>query len=370
MKTKLFFKMKSYSIGRLFLVSALIGSATDHAFAQACDANSYNISNISVTKCTGYSYDTGGPSSNYQNNETRGMGIYLPGATITLKFSAFSTEAGYDILKIYDNLSATGTPIATLSGGALPSPVTSTTGEMSLRFTSDYSNVSSGWSASWTSIGGDCGSAFNMPNLSAIGSKGTLYDSGGPTGNYSNNESKTFNIVPTDATTICLKFSAFSTEAGYDIVKIWDNINGTGNVLATLSGSSLPSNVTSTSGKMSVTFVSDGNTVSSGWAAIWTSDGTSRIATGIDEQEVEEDRISLFPNPSSNNVAIGFTVKEAGQTRVAIYNMAGMEIIVLDRMLNAGAQTIDFDASPLASGIYFCKVITGNTVLIEKLIKN
>lgn len=362
--------MKTYSIGKLFLASAFILSATGSAFAQACDAYSYNIPNEGVTNCTGYFYDSGGPSSNYQNNETRGMEIYLPGSTITLKFSAFSTESGYDFLKIYDNLGATGTPIATLSGSSLPSPVISTTGEMSFRFTSDYSNVSSGWSAIWTSVGGDCGSAYNMPNVSVLGSKGTLYDSGGPTANYSNNESKTFNITPTDATTICLKFSAFNTEANYDKVKVWNNINGTGTLLGTFSGSSIPSDVTSSSGKMSVTFVSDGNTLGSGWAAIWTSDGTSRIPTGIDEQGVGEHRISLFPNPSNDNVTIGFTVKEAGQTRVAIYNLAGMETIVLDKMLNVGTQTIDFDVTSLASGIYFCKVITGSTVLVEKLIKN
>jgi hypothetical protein len=63
-------------------------------------------------------------------------------------------------------------------------------------------------------------------------------------------------------------------------------------------------------------------------------------------------------------------VKEAGQTKVSIYNLAGMETIVLDKTLNAGIQTMDFDVTSLASGIYFCKVITGNTVLVEKLIKN
>jgi hypothetical protein len=133
MKTKSFFKMKAYSISKLFLASVIVLSATDNASAQACDANSHNIPDVGVTDCTGYFYDTGGPGSNYQNNETHGMSIYVPGGTITLKFSAFNTEAGYDVLKIYNNLSSTGTPIATLSGSSLPGTIISTTGEMSFQ---------------------------------------------------------------------------------------------------------------------------------------------------------------------------------------------------------------------------------------------
>jgi hypothetical protein len=50
---------------------------------------------------------------------------------------------------------------------------------------------------------------------------------------------------------------------------------------------------------MSVTFTSDNTIVSSGWKAIWTSDGTSRInLTSIDEQGITENRISLFQIPA------------------------------------------------------------------------
>lgn len=367
MKTKAILKM---SAGKLFFACALL-SNTYQAFSQACDALTINMQNVSVVTCTGYHRDSGGSGSNYANNENFLFNITPTGATsVTLKFTAFSTEASYDVLRVYNDINGTGTLLATLSGTSLPSAITSSTGKMSLKFTSDASVTSGGWQAVWTSVGGDCGSVYNMPSASTIQSRGTLNDSGTPTGNYSNSENTTFNITPTDATTVCIRFSSFSTESGYDLLKVYNNINGTGTLLATLSGSSLPSDITSSTGKMSLIFTSDGSVVSSGWTANWNSDGTSRIIKSSDPgEEVADNQLHLFPNPSNDKVNIGFHISEDSQTKVALYNVAGMETLVLDKMLTAGKHNIDFDVSMLAPGIYFCKVITGSSVVVEKLIK-
>lgn len=366
--------MKNVAVfGKLFFASAILLSTANHTFAQACDAGTFNMPNLSSPNCTGYLYDSGGSGSNYANNETRQFNIWPGSATtsVTLKFTAFNTEASHDVVRVYNGLGGSGTLLGTFSGSSLPPTLTSTTGKMSILFSSDGTVVKSGWAAVWTSIGGTCGGTFNMPSLSTFGSKGTLYDNGGPGANYSNNENKVFNIVPTSATFVCIKFNSFSTEAGFDFVRVYNNINGTGTLLGTFSGNSIPGNITSNTGKMSITFVSDAATTSSGWTAIWTSDGTSRVPmTGIEEGALVENKITLFPNPAEDKVSIGFTVTEEGTTKVALYNVAGMETVVLDKNLSAGEHTIDFDASSLAPGVYFCRVITGSSVLVEKLVKN
>jgi hypothetical protein len=368
MKTKNILKSLT---GSMLFACALLNSS-NQAFAQACDANHVNMQNISIISCTGYHHDSGGSGGNYANNESYLCNITPSSATsITLKFTSFSTELNFDYLRVYDNINGTGTLLATLTGTSLPSAITSTTGKMSLKFTSDGSVVSSGWDAIWTTVGGVCGSVYNMPSVSTIQSRGTLNDTGSPTGDYANNENRLFNITPTDATTICIRFSTFSTESGYDFLKIYDDINATGTLLATLSGTSLPSDVTSTTGKMSLKFTSDGSVVSSGWTAIWRSDGTSRIITSADPEEaLADNKIHLFPNPANDKVNIAFNIAEEGQAKVLLYNVAGMETLVLDKTLASGKHTIDFDTSELAPGIYFCKVITGNSILVEKLIKN
>jgi hypothetical protein len=93
----------------------------------------------------------------YSNNEAM-SGIIAPtGATsITLQFTLFVTEAGYDFVVLSSCTAidcSQKSEIGKFSGNTIPSPVTSNTGVMLIEWTSDFSNVvyTSGWSATWTS---------------------------------------------------------------------------------------------------------------------------------------------------------------------------------------------------------------------------
>jgi MSHA biogenesis protein MshQ len=99
--------------------------------------------------------DSGGIGGNYANNESCNFLIQPDGAsTITLTFSAFRLENGFDFLTIYDG-PTTASPILanSLSGDNIPGSVTSSGGSMLVRFTSDFSISSSGFIASWSSVG-------------------------------------------------------------------------------------------------------------------------------------------------------------------------------------------------------------------------
>ena len=100
--------------------------------------------------------DSGGSGSNYSNNEFCDFLIQPTGASsVTLIFSAFNLESGFDFLTVYDgSTSASPTLINNLSGNSLPSSVTSSGGTMLVRFTSDTSVTSSGFIANWTSTTG------------------------------------------------------------------------------------------------------------------------------------------------------------------------------------------------------------------------
>ena len=75
--------------------------------------------------------------------------INPPGAsTVTLYFTEFATEEGFDFLKIYDL--ATSQVIAELTGSypnGVPDPVTSPSGKMFIAFSTNYSGTAEGWSA-------------------------------------------------------------------------------------------------------------------------------------------------------------------------------------------------------------------------------
>ena len=78
---------------------------------------------------------------------------------VTVTFSDFSTEPGYDYVALYDGASPSAMLLQSFSGAALPTAVTSTGGTLKIRFTSDGStvglNTSAGFAATLTSASVD-----------------------------------------------------------------------------------------------------------------------------------------------------------------------------------------------------------------------
>jgi len=102
---------------------------------------------------------------------------------------------------------------------------------------------------------------------------GSFYDSGGPGGQYNNDERKIWKIAPPNAASVTLTFSSFDIEHNYDFLYIYDGPDvfspriGRYNTIA-------PTTVTANSGVMTIEFRSDCATTKDGWAATWTSGAT------------------------------------------------------------------------------------------------
>jgi hypothetical protein len=99
---------------------------------------------------------------------------------------------------------------------------------------------------------------------------GTFYDSGGPSGNYSNNENSQTTICPsTPGQFISLTFTSFATEACCDNLEIYNGNTTGAPLIGTYAGTTPPCNITSTAanGCLSFDFDSDVSLVNSGWSA-------------------------------------------------------------------------------------------------------
>ena len=71
---------------------------------------------------------------------------------VTLSFSSFNLEQGYDYLKVYAGQSSAGSLLTTLSGTSLPPPVAVPPGGMYIVFHSDHSVEGSGFEASFSTF--------------------------------------------------------------------------------------------------------------------------------------------------------------------------------------------------------------------------
>jgi len=142
-----------------------------------------------------------------------------------------------------------------------------------------------------------CGAITSSNSVS-----GFLYDSGGPTGNYSNNQNCGFLIQPTCADSIFLSFSQFNTESGYDYIRVYDGPSTSSPQILYATGSSLPATVVALSGSMYVYFHSDVSVTSSGFASFWSTVQISSIPP-----------VASFLT-SNSNPPIGGTVNFTDQT--------------------------------------------------------
>ncbi len=110
------------------------------------------MQNGTVTICSGLFYDSGGPTSNYANNLNYTMTFYpeTEGAMMSVSFSQFNTESGYDYLYIYNGTSISAPQIGQYDGTTSPGTVMATNeaGALTFRFTSDSGVNAAGWVAS------------------------------------------------------------------------------------------------------------------------------------------------------------------------------------------------------------------------------
>lgn len=205
-------------------------------------------------------YDPGG-TGNYPSNSNWVVTYCptIPGQVVTLNFTAFNTEAGYDVLFIH-NGSTTGDELIGQHHGTIsPGVVTSTSSDgcLTLRFVSDGIFQYAGWTATVT-----CGSP-----PSSCGS--TIYDPGG-TGNYGPYSYWVRTYCPsTPGQALTLTFSQFNVENGYDFLSIYSGAGTGGPFHGTYSGTALPPSVTSVSpdGCITLFFTSDDILNYSGWVA-------------------------------------------------------------------------------------------------------
>jgi hypothetical protein len=76
-----------------------------------------------------------------------------------------------------------------------------------------------------------------------------------------------------------------------------------------------------------------------------------------------------FPNPFNPTTTIRYSVPRGGRVNLVVYDLLGREVCTLvDRIHPAGSYEIPFDAGALASGVYFYRLHTGESVEIRKMV--
>lgn len=150
--------------------------------------------------------------------------------------------------------------------------------------------------------------------ITVTASSGTLYDTGGPSGNYPDDQRQLWLIQPSAAASITLEFTAFDLEANWDYLYIYDGDSLNDPLIGTYTGTSSPGTIISSGGSLLLEFRSDCSTTAPGWIAnynettpdatppltaiqqstIWHTDDFQITFTDTDAQSTISDRFYLI----------------------------------------------------------------------------
>ena len=88
----------------------------------------------------------------------------------------------------------------------------------------------------------------------------------------------------------------------------------------------------------------------------------------MDFNPSEYELLPAYPNPFNPSTNINYVLPSAQNIRLSVYNIIGREVDVIeDGYRNEGNHSIVWDASNLASGIYYIKIAAGSFVETQKV---
>ncbi len=75
-----------------------------------------------------------------------------------------------------------------------------------------------------------------------------------------------------------------------------------------------------------------------------------------------------YPNPFNPNTTIKYSLEEAGLVSLTVYNIVGQKVAELvNEVKPSGVHTINWNASSVASGMYYYRLVSGNEVQTRKM---
>lgn len=305
--------------------------------------------------------DGSGPAENYDANADCSWLINPQTDTdsvsyIKLNFVEMDTDPA-DVITIYDGPNTESPVLGTYSGTTLPTELVQSTGNtMFVTFEADgNSTTAPGWKVEYSSmLPTYCSGLTN--HTSPVGN----FEDGSLNFNYRNNTNCMWKIEPAYANGLTLMFNEFDTEADADILKVYDASNN--QLLGQYSGSDIPDDIYVESGKLFITFQSNGYVSGAGFNADW------EVGNVSVEENSSFENLSVFPNPASETLTITFTMEQNESVGLRLISVTG-EVVYEEQATDySGTYINTINLSDLAKGVYFLNMTGDNGTMNKKIV--
>ncbi|MGC8865613.1 MAG: C10 family peptidase [Bacteroidales bacterium] len=277
--------------------------------------------------------------------------------SIKISFSRFDLKNGESFVNVYDGNDASAPLLASLTGSDFPSVIQSSGNQLFVEYIGAASANNNGFVATYEGLKPQwCSGSQLLSEPSGYISDGS--------GNfwYYNNTVCIWRIQPPDAKQIAIYFKRFSTEPGQDKLRIYDF--STAQLLAEYSGhydsSNLPPPVLCPSGKVFLTFSTNGSVRDDGWEAFYES-----YFTGMDVVRPQE--IKFFPNPAKEFFYVMMKGEDLLHPEAELMSADGrcqkkVSLIVSEN----GGYVVH--TKGLSSGVWFLRVMGKKNVYVGKVL--
>ncbi|MBB4805595.1 hypothetical protein HNP38_000867 [Chryseobacterium defluvii] len=187
-------------------------------------------------------------------------------------------------------------------------------------------------------------------------------DTGGSLFNYSDNQTIVKTFYPANGS-LTMTFTQFDLELDYDYMFVYDGPSTSSPLFANgigLTGDTVPGPFTSThpSGAITVRFISDEAISAAGWNATF-----SCAVLGVDDVDVKNSIINIYPNPAKNVVVIS---SKENLKSYKIFDESG-RLVISASSVKGNKQEVN--VSSLLKGNYIVSVETEKQIVNKKLIK-
>jgi hypothetical protein len=350
-----------------FLLSVMNSGSGIYNQQQAAVVNIFPPSNVYPFYCNGItttltahsgSFEDGsGPVVNYQDNVDCSW-LIAPNngeTSIHLTFSTMDNLAGDSVI-VYNGPNTSSPVLGSFSGTTIPSTINSTGGQMYVRFISDGTGSSKGWSATYTSTS----PVFCNEVVTLTAPADTFNDGSGPY-NYVDNTNCKWLIQPAGATQINIYFTALDLENTNDKIKIMDYSQNPSVLLATITGNTIPPPLIYNTSSILMIFTSNNTINKGGWEANY------NTTVGIEENEFVNN-MNIYPNPANNNLNLSFNINTPQNISIKLSNVTGQNVYSETHSNFNGVFNKNIDVSSLSKGVYFVNVLTEKASITRKIV--
>jgi len=95
--------------------------------------------------------------------------------------------------------------------------------------------------------------------------------------------------------------------------------------------------------------------------------GSFEVTHGVGIEEVLANKLSIFPNPASNNASIELNLIESNEVVIEILNTLGQKVFTYAADMSAGLNKVELPVATLNAGLFYVNIKVGNELMTEKL---